>query len=68
VAGTISYLNTDLDLTSPVDLTELAAIFASQGARPLLVTRGEDELWYATFETDDQHTEPETSFGAGGTP
>jgi hypothetical protein len=44
VDGTICYLNTDLDLTSPVDLTELAAIFASQGVRPWHVTRGADEL------------------------
>jgi hypothetical protein len=62
--NTICYLNTDLVLTSPNDLTELATIFESQGIVPLHVTRGDDGLWYATFETyaDEthaQHTEPE---------
>ena len=48
--GTICYLNTDLDLTSSDDLTALAAVFESRGVFPLHVTRGEDGLWYATFE------------------
>lgn len=34
----ISYLNTDLDLTSSDDLTALAATFEAQGVSPLHVT------------------------------
>jgi hypothetical protein len=59
VAGLTCYLNTDLDLVSSTDLTGLAADFESQGLFPLHVTQGEDGLWYATFEADYQHTEPE---------
>src|SRR4051794_1756286 len=59
VDGVISYLNTDLDLTSADDLTALAASFDDAGVRPLHVTQGEDWLWYARFETDKQHAEPE---------
>ncbi|HEV3079026.1 MAG TPA: hypothetical protein VGY66_04580 [Gemmataceae bacterium] len=59
VDGTICYLNTDLDLSSSDDLTALAAVFESRGVFPLHVARGDDGLWYATFEVLDQHTEPE---------
>jgi hypothetical protein len=64
VKDTISYLNTDLDLTSADDLTSLAAAFEKKGISPLYVTHGEDGLWYATFETDFQHTEPEPNISA----
>jgi hypothetical protein len=64
VDGVISYLNTDLDLTSADDLTALAAVFEAGGVFPLHVTRGEDGLWYATFEVLDQHTEPEPNIAA----
>ncbi len=53
------YLNTDLDLTSANDLTALAAAFDAGGVPPLYVTRGRDGRWYATFETREQHSEPE---------
>ena len=56
---TIRYLNTDLDITSSEDPTALVAAFEAKGVFPLNVTRGEDGLWYATFETDEQHVEPE---------
>jgi hypothetical protein len=62
--GTISYLNTDLDLTSPTDLTALSRVFKSRGVSPLHVTHGEDGCWYATFETLDQHDEPEPNIAA----
>jgi hypothetical protein len=62
--GKISYLNTDLDLTSSADLTELAAAFKAAGVSPLHVTHGEDGLWYATFETDEQHDQPEPNIAA----
>jgi hypothetical protein len=59
VANDIWYLNTDLDLTSADDLTELAAAFEAAGLMALHVTQREDGLWYATFEMNEQHTEPE---------
>ncbi len=62
--GVISYLNTDLDLTSADDLTALAAAFEAAGVPPLHVTHGEDGLWYACFETDEQHAEPESNIAA----
>lgn len=61
---TICYLNTDMDLTSGDDLTALAAAFEAQGIPPLHVTHGADKLWYATFETDGQHEQPEQSIAA----
>ena len=59
VDNTICYLNTDLDLVSSDDLTELGKAFEVAGAFPLYVTKGEDGLWYARLETDEQHTEPD---------
>lgn len=60
VDGVITYLNTDLDLVSTDDLTELAEVFKSQGVYPLHVTHGGDGLWYSVFEASlDQH-EPES--------
>jgi hypothetical protein len=59
VDGIIQYLNTDLDLISVDDLTALAAAFDAGGIPPLHVTRGGDGQWYATVETDAQHSEPE---------
>ena len=59
-----TYLNTDLDLISADDLTLLAEAFASAGVTPLHVTRAEDGLWYARFETDPQFGEPETNIAA----
>jgi hypothetical protein len=57
----IKYLNTDLVVTSTVDLTNLVTAFESHDVRALYVTRGDDGLWYATFETDDQYDESEQS-------
>jgi len=64
VYGIITYLNTDLDLTSADDLTALAAEFEAAGVSPLHVTLGEGGLWYACFETDEQHAEPESNIAA----
>jgi hypothetical protein len=60
----ICYLNTDLDLTSANDLTALSVAFEASGVRPLHVTQAEDGFWYATFETDEQFTEPEPNIAA----
>ncbi|MBI3409074.1 MAG: hypothetical protein HY040_12060 [Planctomycetes bacterium] len=62
--GTICYLNTDLDLISPNDLTALAAAFDSRHVFALHVIRGEDGFWHATFETGDSHAEPELNIAA----
>ncbi len=61
---TIHYINTDLDLIGPDDLTLLAADFEGQGIPPLYVTRGEDGLWYTCFETNEQFDEPEPNISA----
>ena len=61
---TIGYLNSDLDLTSGDDLTALAAAFETEGIFPLHVTLREDRLWYATFETDVQHAQPDSNIAA----
>ena len=58
--GTIEYLNTDLDLTSADDLTPPAAILEANGVFPLFVTRGDDGLWRASFETAASHEEPDS--------
>ena len=60
----ICYLNTDLDLTAPRDLTPLAAALKIHGVRALHVTAGDDGLWYAIFETDEQFQEPEPNIAA----
>ncbi len=60
----ITYLNADLDLMSAEDLTPLTAAFKARGARALFVTRGGDGQWYATFETDERHEEPEPNIAA----
>lgn len=62
--GTIHYLNTDLDLTSTVDLTALAAALALGDLDSLHVGRVENGLWSARFETTEQHTEPEPNIAA----
>lgn len=55
----IHYLNTDLDLVSKEDLSELVNVFEAAGASPLHIARWEDGTWHATIETDDQHSEPD---------
>jgi len=62
--GTIHYLNTDMDLASPEDLTGLAEAFKAKGIFPLHVTQGEDGLWYARFEAGENYDQPETSIAA----
>lgn len=62
--GVITYLNTDLDLTSADDLTALASVFEAGGVFPLHVSLGEDGMWHATLETGEQHTEPQPNIAA----
>lgn len=65
--NTIQYLNTDLDLTSPEELTSLAAEFGSNGILALHVTHCDDGRWIATFEAHKQHADPESNIASSGT-
>lgn len=58
------YLNTDLDLISPSDLAPIAAHLQANGLFPLHIERREDGLFYATFETEAEHGEPEATIAA----
>ena len=60
----IRYLNTDLDLVSPHDLTALAAALEASGLFRLHLTRADDGRWYAAFETSEQYEEPEPNIAA----
>ena len=63
--GVIGYLNTDLDLISPDDPTVLTAALKKGGVLPLASpTRGDDQQWYAVFETDERYSEPEPNIAA----
>lgn len=57
--GKIEYLNTDLDVTSAEDLTVLAEALNVKELFSLHVTRAEDGLWHAKFETDKDYDDPE---------
>jgi hypothetical protein len=63
VDNTICYLNTDLDLWSAVELTDLATFLQTNGMISLHVTQVEDETWYATFEIEGEHRNPEETIG-----
>ena len=57
---TIQYLNTDLELTSPDDLTALTAALLAQGMYSLYgPAQNQDGLWYAWFELECDNQEPE---------
>ncbi len=60
----ICYLNTDLDVVAVQDLASLAAALAKRGLFALHVDRRDDGLWYASFETEEQHREPEPNVAA----
>ena len=63
--GTVTnYINTDLVLISTEDLTALAEALEVNGVSPLHVTHGDNGRWYATFETNAPHIEPEPNIAA----
>lgn len=62
--GVISYMNTALDLFSAEDLTKRAAAFEAGGLVLLHVRRDSDDRWFACFECDQDHTEPESAIAA----
>lgn len=55
------YLNTDLDLASRNNLSELVRAFDVAGVFPLHVGRGSDGRWHATLETAETYLEPEAN-------
>ncbi len=61
---TFRYLNTDLDVISTDDLTALAAAFEMEGTIALHCERGEDGIWCARFEVDQDLGEPEPAIAA----
>ncbi|HET6425792.1 MAG TPA: hypothetical protein VFG20_19030 [Planctomycetaceae bacterium] len=61
--GKIEYCNTDLELISRDDLTELASALAAIGVAPLHVTLGQDGQWYSWLETEQSFDEPESNIG-----
>jgi hypothetical protein len=64
MGAAIRYLNTDLDLTSAVDLTGLTSALEALGVRPLHVTQSEDGLWRSILETATQYLEPALNIAA----
>lgn len=58
----IQYRNTDLCLESKADVAKLVEYFEKHHISTLYGSlKGGDGLWYASFETDTQHTEPEAT-------
>ena len=62
--GLITYLNTDLDLVSAEDLSELAAALETLGVPPLHVGEGGDGRWHGTFETTEHFDDVEPNVAA----
>ena len=63
---TISYRNTDLDVTSAEDLAPLVKAFQTHKVFPSYasVILGSDGNWHANFETDGQYQIPESNIKA----
>jgi hypothetical protein len=58
----ISYLNTDLDVTAPCDLSPLVVALAARGVGALHVTQSDDGAWYSILSAEPigiATTEPE---------
>jgi hypothetical protein len=60
----ICYLNTDLDLVSASDVTEVVAALETRGLYALNVGQWEDGLFHATLETSESYGEPEATIAA----
>lgn len=60
----ILYLNTDLVLIAPHNLAPLADVLAHRGIFALNVLQGEDDSWFAKFETKESFLEPEPNIAA----
>ena len=57
----LKYLNSDLVICSPNDLTPLVNYLEQQGICTLWSERAEDGLWWATMESPNQHDAPEST-------
>ena len=58
------YLNTDLELFSPVDLMQLVAAFEERGLMILHAGPGDEGTWEAFLETEAQYDAPEPNIAA----
>jgi hypothetical protein len=54
----MKYLNTDLDLVSAENLTELTGALEARGVFALHVTQDADGFWRASLESERQYSEP----------
>lgn len=64
MSNKIRYLNTDLDLESASDLTELVNALEAQGMFTLHLTHAENGKWSARLETGESFAEPGESIAA----
>ena len=58
------YINTDLDLVSSEDLSELVAAFEARGVFPLHLSSDPDGYWRTSLECETQYQEPEATIAA----
>ncbi|HEX7379653.1 MAG TPA: hypothetical protein VF278_21195 [Pirellulales bacterium] len=62
---TICYLNTDLEIDSLDNLTNLASALKASGMWSLCeAMKGDDGLWHTRFETNADYNEPEPNIAA----
>ena len=60
----IKYLNTDLDLAAPVDLTPLVEVFEPRGVFPLHINEETPGRWVSRLETEKDYPDPESNIRA----
>ncbi|MCH7547527.1 MAG: hypothetical protein IID30_14090 [Planctomycetes bacterium] len=60
----IRYINTDLDLECPNDLSSLAKDLEARGVFALHIEQAKEGHWFARFETEEEYIDPETNIAA----
>lgn len=60
----IKYVNTDLDLTSSVDLTPLLEHFEPLGVFSIYINQEADGRWISILETTPEYPDPESNIRA----
>ena len=60
----IRYINTDLDLECPHNLSSLARDFEARGVFALHVEQAKEGDWFACFETEQTYTDPDSNIAA----
>lgn len=60
----IQYCNTDLDISSPVDLALLVEEYVACGVYSLHPELRRGDHWFATLSTNEQYSEPESTISA----